>query len=121
MGAAQAALTRLQRALRLVNASAVASLAEGLDETLTLHRLGLYRALGTSFKTTNLIESVMARVEARSRRVTRWRTSDQKQRWCAAALLAMETQFRCVKGHAPLPLLHCALRATIHHSSADAA
>ena len=63
----------------------------------------------------------MARVEARSRRMTRWRTSDQKQRWCAAALLAMETQFRCVKGHAPLPLLHCALRATIHHSSADAA
>ena len=118
---ARAALSRLQRALRLVNASAAASLAEGLDETLTLHRLGVFPQLGTSFKTTNLIESVMARVEARSRRVTRWRTSDQKHRWCAAALLVMETQFRRVKGHAHLPLLHRALRATLPHSNVDAA
>ncbi len=113
--AAHAALQRLQRELRVVNASAAASLAEGLDETLTLHRLGVFPQLGVSFKTTNLLESVMARVEARRRRVTRWRTSDQKQRWCAAALVALEAQFRRVKGHAHLPLLRRALRANIHH------
>jgi transposase-like protein len=94
---AKRALDRLARELRLVNASAAASLAEGLEETLTLHRLGVFRALGISFKTTNLIESVMARLEARTRRVTRWRTSDQKLRWCAASLFAMEKQFRRVK------------------------
>ena len=103
--AALATLSRLQRELRLLNASAAASLSEGLEETLTLHRLGVFRELGTSFKATNLIESVMARVEARSGRVTRWRTNDQKQRWCAAALLALETQFRRVKGHTQLDLL----------------
>lgn len=113
--AAHAALQRLHRELQLLNASAAASLAEGLDETLTLHRLGVFPQLGVSFKTTNLLESVMARVEARRRRVTRWRTSDQKQRWCAAALVSLEAQFRRVKGHAHLPLLRRALHANIHH------
>ena len=68
-----------------MNESAAASLAEGLDETLTLYRLNVFPELGVSFKTTNLIESVMARLEAKTRRVTRWRTSDQKLRWCASA------------------------------------
>ena len=111
--AAHAALARCQRELRLVNMSAAASLAEGLEETLTLHRLGVFAQLGTSFKTTNLLESVMARVEARRRRVTSWRTSDQKQRWCAAALLALEAQFRRIKGFRHLPLLVRALRANV--------
>ena len=40
--------------------SAAGSLAEGLDETLTLHRLGVYGVLGRSLKTTNSLESVNA-------------------------------------------------------------
>ncbi len=96
-----------------MNVSAAGSLAEGLEETLTLHRLGVFAELGTSFKTTNLLESVMARAEARRRRVTYWRTSDQKQRWCAAALLALEAQFRRIKGFRHLPLLARALRANV--------
>ena len=99
--AAHAALARCQRELRLVNLSAAGSLAEGLEETLTLHRLGVFAQLGTSFKTTNLIESVMARVEARRRRVTYWRTSDQKQRWCAAALLAQRQRESRIRGTHP--------------------
>lgn len=110
---AKHALHRLLQELRVVNASAARSLEEGLEETLTLHRLGVFPELGTSFKTTNLIESVMARVEAKTLRVDRWRTSDQKLRWCAAALLAVEQQFRRVKGCAHLPLLERALRAKI--------
>ena len=54
-----------------MNESAAASLAEGLDETLMLHRLHVFAKLGVSFKTTNLIESVMARLEAKTHRVTR--------------------------------------------------
>lgn len=109
-GDAKRALQRLVRELRVVNESAAASLEEGLDETLTLHRLNVFPELGVSFKTTNLIESVMSRLEARTRRVTRWRTSDQKLRWCASALWAMERQFRRVKGCKHLPLLQQALR-----------
>ncbi len=48
----------------------------------------------TSFKTTNLIESVMAQAEAKTGRADRWRTRDQKLRWCTSPLLVVETQFR---------------------------
>ena len=118
---AKDALLRLHRELRLRNASAAASLLEGLDETLTLHRLGVFPELGTSFKTTNLLESVMARIEATTARVDRWRTSDQKLRWCAAALLAIEAQFRRVKGWAKLGLLERALGVTLAGSLQTAA
>jgi putative transposase len=67
---AKRALDRLHRELRLVNESAAASLAEGLEETLTLHRLDVFPELGVSLKTTNLIESVMSRLEARTHRIT---------------------------------------------------
>ena len=91
------------------------SLEEALGEALTLHRLGVFPELGTSFKTTNLIESVMARVEDKTCSVDHWRTSDQKLRWCAGALVAVEKQFRRVKGCEPhltfIPLvchgIHC--------------
>jgi len=118
---AKRALDRLHRELRLLNESAAASLAEGLEETLTLHRLGVFPELGVSFKTTNLIESVMARLEAKTQRVTRWRTSDQKLRWCASALWATERQFRRVKNHRQLPLLKHALQNTLSLTTLAAA
>jgi putative transposase len=118
---AKRALERLHRELRLVNESAAASLAEGLEETLTLHRLNVFPELGVSFKTTNLIESVMARLEAKTRRVTRWRTSDQRLRWCASALWAMERQFRRIKHHRQLPLLKKALQNTLSLTKSAAA
>lgn len=118
---AKRALLRLIAELRVVNESAAASLEEGLEETLTLHRLGVFPELGISFKTTNLIESVMARVEAKTARVDHWRTSDQKLRWCAAALLAMEAQFRRVKGCTHLPLLVRALTAKMPSTTEAAA
>ncbi|MFO0329109.1 MAG: transposase, partial [Gemmatimonadota bacterium] len=109
-GEAQRALRQLVKALEQQNASAARSLEEGLDETLTLHRLEVFTTLGISFTTTNLIERVMARVEAKTHRISRWRTSDQKQRWCAATLLEIEKQFRKVKGQQHLGLLQAALR-----------
>jgi transposase-like protein len=118
---AKRALERLYRELRLVNESAAASLAEGLEETLTLHRLNVFPELGMSFKTTNLLESVMSRVEARTWRVTRWRTSDQKQRWCASALLAMEQQFRRIKNYRYLHLLKQALQPNLTVTNNSAA
>jgi transposase-like protein len=118
-GQATRALHRLEAELRLVNVSAAKSLTEGLEETLTLHRLGLFRELGASLKTTNTLESIMAQVEQRTGKVDRWRTSEQKQRWCAAALLAIEPRLRKVKGHRHLPRLVEALRgATCQHQDA---
>ena len=111
---AKRALQHLVKELATINESAARSLKEGLEETLTLHRLGVFDALGTSFKTTNLIESVLARVEAKTPRVGRWRTSDQKQRWCAASLLQIEHRFRRVRAYQKLPLLQRALSGKLH-------
>ena len=118
---AKRALQQVIRELTRVNVSAARSLAEGLEETLTLHRLTVYPELGLSFKTTNLIETIMARVEATTLRVDRWQTSDQKLRWCAAALLAIEPRLRRVKNYQQLPLLEQALAGTLTPASPVAA
>jgi putative transposase len=110
---AQAALQRCRQELRLLNVSAVASLDEGMEETLTLHRLGVFPQLGLSLKTTNCLESLMAQVGQRTDKVDRWRNSDQKQRWVASALLDIEPRLRRVKGYRHLPTLRAALQGTI--------
>ena len=69
---ARAVLETLHRELEDRNQSAARSLAEGFDETLTLHRLGLYGVLGRSLKTTNGLESVNALVEERCAKVDHW-------------------------------------------------
>lgn len=51
----------------------------------------------------------MAQIERNTQRVDHWRTSDQKQRWCAATLLHIEKNVRRVCGMAFLPLLQAAL------------
>ena len=106
---AKRALLRLVQDLAVLNESAARSLEEGLDETLTLHRLGVDVVLRKSLNTTNLIESVMAQIERKTQRVDHWRNSDQKQRWVAATLLQVEARFRCVRGFKHLALLQAAL------------
>ena len=107
---ARAALATLQRELNDRNQSAAGSLAEGLDETLTLHRLGLYGVLGRSFKTTNCLESINALVEARCAKVDHWQNSSQRHRWLATALLDIEPRLRKVQGYRHLPKLRAALK-----------
>lgn len=112
-GEAKTALLRIRQELRLVNASAATSLDEGFEETLTLHCLGVFVALGISLKTTNCLESLNALLGQRTDKVDRWRTSDQKQRWLAAALLDIEPRLRRIKGFRALPVLRQALQAEL--------
>lgn len=108
---AKARLDAIKRELRLINQSAVASLEEGLEETLTLHRLGLFTKLGTSFKTTNCIENVNKRLATKTDRVDRWQNSNQRQRWVATAMLEIEAGLRKVKGHESLVELRAVMAA----------
>ena len=110
---ASAALTRLQTELEDRNQSAARSLAEGLEETLTLHRLGVFALVGLSFKTTNCLESINALVEERCAKVDRWTNSHQRQRWLATALLDIEPRLRRVKGYRHLPKLREALQRAL--------
>ena len=107
---AKAALLKIRRELAVINESAAASLDEGLEETLTLHRLGLFQELGRSFKTTNAIESIQARIGQHTDKVDYWKTSDQKHRWIAASLLDIEPRLNKVSGRKYLPLLRAALK-----------
>jgi putative transposase len=109
--AAKDRLLALRSELKLLNGSAVASLNEGFEETLTLHRLGLFKELGTSLKTTNIVENVNGLLQQRTGRVTRWRNSDQRQRWVGTALLEIEPGLRVIKGHRHLPALRAAMLA----------
>jgi transposase-like protein len=110
---AKAQLEACHRELRRHNESAARSLTEGLEETLTLHQLGVFEALGPSLKTTNLLESIMACVEQRTGKVDHWKTSDQKQRWLAAALLDIEPRLRRLRSHRALPRLRQALQRAL--------
>jgi transposase-like protein len=108
--AAKAALLRLRSELARLNESAVSSLDEGFEETLTLRRLGVFRALGRSLKTTNCLESINALIGQRTDKVDRWRSSDQKRRWLAAALLDIEPRLNRIAGFRALPVLRQALQ-----------
>ena len=92
------ALDQLYSELEDRNQAAARSLAEGLEETLTLHRLGVYAVLGRSFKTTNCLKSVHALVEERGAKVDHWKNSSQRHRWLATALVDIEPRLRKVMG-----------------------
>ena len=93
---------RLQATCRKEAYAAAHSLAEGLEETLTLHRLGVAGELGCRLRTTNLIENINSRLGARTRRVTRRVNSDQRQRWIAMAIRETEPRLRKLPGAEPL-------------------
>jgi len=103
-------LKDLRKELDEVNQSAAASLDEGFEETLTLHRLGVFPLVGRSLKTTNVLESVNAQAEQRCGRVDHWKSSAQKHRWLAAVLLDIEPRLRRLLGYRHLPMLRDAIQ-----------
>ena len=109
---AEEALKELKACVKWLDAispHAARSLEEGLEETLTLHRLGLNEKLRRSLSSTNLIESCFARTAAWTRRVKRWRNAKMVLRWGAAALRVAEQGFRRIQGHEHLAELIVAL------------
>jgi transposase-like protein len=106
------ALRRLKttaRWLERLNPDAAASLREGLEETLTVVRLGVPDLLRRTLATTNPIESALSVAQNVTRRVKRWREGDMRQRWCVAGLMRAESKFRRVKGYRHLSQLLQAL------------
>jgi transposase-like protein len=97
--------------LDTISPSGARSLEEGLEETLTVTRLGLDPKLVRSLHSTNLIESCLARTEAWTSRVKRWRDAKMVMRWGAAALRYAEQGFRRIQGHEQLGQLIQALQA----------
>ena len=107
---AKTALLSIKSELALINEDALASLEEGIEETLSLHRLGMMPHLKQSFRTTNCIESINSMVAQLTRNVKRWTNSNQRRRWLATALLDIQPRLRRVKGYKSLPKLRRALQ-----------
>jgi hypothetical protein len=80
-------------------------LEEGLEETLTVHRLRVPEKLRLTLASTNVIESAFSIVEQVCRNVKRWHGGDQRERWVGSGLLVAEKQFRRVKGYKYIPAL----------------
>ena len=107
--AAQAQLESLAGELERTHPSAAASLREGLEETLTVLRLGVPPTLARSLRSTNCVESMIEITRHHSRNVKRWRNGQMALRWCAAGMVEARAQFRRINGHLHLRTLRTAL------------
>ncbi|MGA9511756.1 MAG: IS256 family transposase [Candidatus Sulfotelmatobacter sp.] len=110
---AQAELGKIFRQLERINPSAARSLQEGLEETLTVHRLGVGTLLRRTLASSNPIESCFSIVEKVARNVKRWRAGDHALRWTATGLLEAEKKFRRVKGYRELERLQRKLNPSL--------
>jgi putative transposase len=106
---ALASLKALARALDRKHPGAAASLREGLEETLTVTRLGLKGPLKRTLHSTNPIESMFKIVRDTQRNVKRWHDGDMRQRWTATGMLEAERRFRRIRGKHQLARLAVAL------------
>jgi transposase-like protein len=98
-------LVKIIKDLRVKNISAARSLEEGLEETLTLHRLGLHEKFSRSFNTTNCIENLNSMIGRYLQKVKNWKSSDQRYRWMAVALLETENRMRRVNNYKQLHIM----------------
>jgi len=106
---AEQRLRALAGELERTHPGAAASLREGLEETLTITRLGVTGALRKTLASTNPIESMIECVRRSSRNVKRWQNGEMALRWTAAGMLEAEQQFRKVIGYSDLAKLAVAI------------
>ena len=92
-------LTALALELDHAHPGAAASLREGMEETLTVTRLGITGKLKLTLQSTNPCESMISTVRVIHRNVKRWTSGDMCLRWTAAGMLEAETRFRKVEGY----------------------
>lgn len=106
---AERLLRNLARRLEAEAPGVSKSLLEGLDEILTVTRLGLPPELRRSLASTNIIESMNSVIRQVCRNVKRWRDAKMGLRWTAAGMLEAAKGFRRLKAHKQLPILKAAL------------
>ena len=87
------------------------SILEGIDEILTVNRLGLPAELRRSLACINIVENMNGTVRRVCRNVKHWRDAAMALRWTAAAMLEAGKGFRRLKAHRQLPQLKAALAA----------
>ena len=107
---AERLLRNLVRRLEHEEPGVSGSILEGLDEILTVIRLGLPHELRRSLACTNIVENALGTVRQVTRNVKRWRHAGMALRWTAAGLLEAQKTFRRLKAYRQLPILRNALQ-----------
>ena len=102
-------LLRLASSLEADHPGAAASVQEGLDETLTLQRLGISGTLYKKLRSTNAIENLNSGIATYSKNVKRWQGGSMVVRWVSAAIVEAEEKFRRVQGWRDIAKLVTAL------------
>jgi len=93
---------------------AAGSLREGMEETLTVIKLGIRGKLRRTLESTNPCESMIDTVRTTQRNVKHWSSGEMGLRWTAAGMLEAEKQFRKVIGYTDLPRLAVAIERRLH-------
>ena len=115
-------LRQLADELERSNPGAAGSLREGMEETLTLTRLGVTGSLKRTLESTNPCESMIEIVRRTQRNVKRWSSGEMALRWTAAGMLEAEKQFRKIIGYRDLATLVIAIEHEHdHHRHTDTA
>jgi putative transposase len=96
---------------------AAASLREGLEETVTVQRLGASERLRRTLASTNPCESMIEIVRKAQGNVKRWKGGDMRMRWTAAGMLEAERQFRRIIGYRDLANLAIAVEREVAAAS----
>jgi len=112
-------LVRLATSLERTHPGAAASLREGLDETLTLQRLGITGALYRTLRSTNPIENLNGLLGRFTRNVKRWRDGSMIVRWIAAGIFEAKRRFRRIRGHQDLETLRSAIERYTNERTLD--
>jgi transposase-like protein len=117
-------LTTLAIELDRAHPGAAASLREGIEETLTVTRLGITGKLKQTLQSTNPIESMIATVRIIHRNVKNWSSGEMSLRWTAAGMREAETRFRKVGGYRGLATVAVAIERDLyrrrHHLEQEA-
>jgi putative transposase len=106
-------LRRLAVELDHEHPGAAASLREGMEETLTVTRLGIAGKLKLTLQSTNPCESMIGTVRAIQRNVKNWSSGEMCLRWTAAGMLEAESRFRKVEGYRGLAQLAVHIEADL--------
>ena len=108
---AERLIVNLARRLERDAPGVSASILEGLDEILTVTRLGLPLELRRSLACTNIIENMNGTIRQVCRNVKHWQDASMALRWTSAAMCEAAKGFRKLKAHKQLPALRAALAA----------
>lgn len=112
-------LERLAKSLERAHPGAAASLREGLEETLTLQRLGITGALYRTLRTTNPIENLNGLIGRFTRNIKRWRDGSMIVRWIAAGIFEAKRRFRRIRGYRDLKTLFSAIERHAKRQTLD--